>query len=170
MSGYALHSPNVTAEELAAYYAAPLPERNRHSLIEVSNHNISLLEFLAAPLDSRLTRELARSAASVIAMPKNANSKTLTPPATPAKGTFAQGQKQQQARTHAFSPADVPLERFVVVVCMNSKSPVRTLLYALLVLDRLREKLPPMAQGTPYLWTIVLHCSYLRSRDGMQRA
>jgi hypothetical protein len=150
MSSHALHSPNITAEELAAYYAAPVPERSRHSLIEMSNHNPSLLNFLAAPLDGWLIRELVRSAASVIPMPKNANSKTLTPPATPAKGTFAHQQRQQQARTQPSSPADVPLERFIVVICKNSKARVRTLAYALLVLDRLREKLPPMAQGTPY--------------------
>jgi hypothetical protein len=150
MSSHALHSPNITAEELAAY-AGPLPERNRHSLIEISNYNPSLLKFLAAPPDSRLTRELARSAASVLPMPKDVNHKTLTPPVTPAKGKFAQEQKQRYTLAQSSTPANVPLERFVAMVCKSSNISARTLTYALLVLDRPREKLPPTAQGTPYL-------------------
>lgn len=154
MTLHALHSPNITAEELAHYYETPLPKRNRNSLIEDSNHDTSLLKYLAVPVDIQLIRALAKSAATVIPMPKNTRS-TLTPPATPAKGTFAQQQQQkQQARTPPVNPADVPLENFVYVVIKDSKVKVRTLVYTLLVLDRLRDKLPPMAQGKHQLQSL----------------
>jgi hypothetical protein len=41
--------------------------------------------------------------ASLALIPKAVNGKTLTPPATPAKGTFAQQQRQQRALADTYS-------------------------------------------------------------------
>src|ERR1700753_1528032 len=73
MASHAPHSPNIT-RTLTLYWATPLPERDRYSLIETSKHNASLIKYLGSspvrssirsprrpPVDRQLIRELIKS-------------------------------------------------------------------------------------------------------------
>lgn len=147
--GHALHSPNITKAELQAYLAAPAPVRHRHSLVEVSEHDPHLVNYLLSPPDPRLVQELIKTTERVIRIPSDslAPGAPITPPVTPIRSASRQQQQQKVPIPVHLSPKWRPLEQFVVRLIQTSGVRVATLAYALIILDRLKEKLPSLAQG-----------------------
>lgn len=134
---------------MMAYYAFRTPARHKHSLVERSLHDQDLLSFFEAPIDIYFVRELVKTAESVIRIhdaPVN-RAPLPTPPITPVKGNFRHRQPPSVVSPYAH-PKWRPLEQFIIRVISKSNVCSMTLAYALIVLDRVRDRLPPMAQGT----------------------
>lgn len=129
--------------------------RHRHSLVDTSEHDPYLVIFLLSPISHSLVQELIKTTERVIRIPSDSLTPgaLITPPVTPVKATLSQ---QQQRGNAPVKPAPVPvhlsskwkpLDQFVIRLIQASNVRVATLSYALIVLDRLKEKLPPLAQG-----------------------
>ena len=160
MSTHALHSPNLSKAELRRYYRTPLPSRHPHSLIEIAEHDLALVRYLAGPVDPTLISELVRTARDVINVPEQ--EALPTPPSTPLKSLSRQQQQQARSgRAHlvglppVLNPEWRPLEQFIPKLINSSKVGIPTLCYTLLVLERLKAKLPPQAQGESSSWPSV---------------
>ncbi|PVF95717.1 hypothetical protein CPB86DRAFT_799454 [Serendipita vermifera] len=176
MPSHPLHSPNISQEELWAYYRTRSSPRHKRSLIEVSLHDKALVKFLSGPITYRFVDELVKTAASVIQIPSDTPPPTNlpTPPVTPVRNTFSRGQ-QRQSRNVAPSPSRLhpnwkPLDEFVLDLIISSKISNSNLAHALVTLDRLRERLPQTAQGKYgmactrhriFLAVLVVTCKYL---------
>ncbi|KAG8828167.1 hypothetical protein FRC19_009251 [Serendipita sp. 401] len=142
-----LHSPNLTRAELRAYLVTPLPLRHRHSLIEQAKHNPFLIKYLSSvsPLDRHLCGEILRTVENVIRVP--GVDALPTPPVTPIRSLAQNQQRAPQTVTTHLSPRWKPLNVFIVRLIKDSKVRAPTLCYTLIVLDRLKAKLPDVAQG-----------------------
>jgi hypothetical protein len=134
------------------YYHTHSSPRHEGSLVEVSLHNKGLVKFLDGPVKYRFIDELVKTAKAVIQIPSDTPSVNLpTPPVTPVRNTFSRNQ-QRQSRNAAPLPSHLhpnwrPLYDFVVDIITVSKTGNSNLVHALIILDRLRERLPPSAQG-----------------------
>lgn len=152
MPGHALHSPNIAKAEMRSYPSTRFPARNKYSLVEASEHDPHLVKYLLSPLDPRLVQELIRTTEKAIRIPSDSpiTGGPLTPPITPTKNTHTHqshpSTKGSSLPIHMSSKWK-PLDKFIIRLIEASNVRVATLVYTLIVLDRLREKLPPLAQG-----------------------
>jgi hypothetical protein len=107
--------------------------------------------FLLSPISYSLVQELVKTTERVIRIPSDslAPGAPITPPVTPVKSNLSQQQGNAPVKPTPvhLSPKWKPLDQFVIRLIQSSNVRVATLSYALIVLDRLKEKLPPLAQG-----------------------
>lgn len=117
--------------------------RHPASLVPVSEHDPALLDLLAATPSSRLLSYIAERAAEVVPVRMPPSSGLYTPPATPIKATHAEASPPQAVA----SPALVSLETFIRGVAIKSQVRTPTLLVTLVLLNRLKLRLPEIAKG-----------------------
>lgn len=101
--------------------------------------------FVCLPVSSDMVRYLAQKASQVIRcepQPVRApdSQMPLTPPSTPP---------QSGSSFYSSTPGLPPVEDFIVALVRQSHVQVPTLMTSLVYLDRLRQKLPPVAKGMP---------------------
>ncbi|ORY83210.1 cyclin-like protein [Protomyces lactucae-debilis] len=115
----------------------------------MSSSKQALAEFVKYPVSMDMITALANKANSVI----SCGDDMPTPPVSPARGSF--------------NSALPSLETFITVLCEKSRVQTPTLMSTLVYLDRLSDKLPPVAKGMPctchrvFLAALILAAKYL---------
>ncbi|BFZ54780.1 PHO85 cyclin-1 [Savitreella phatthalungensis] len=112
----------------------------------------ALAEFVKYPVSMDMIRALADRANSVISC--GTSSSLATPPTSPVRQSFENG----------VLPS---LEQFIAVLCDKSRVQTPTLMSTMVYLDRLKNKLPPVAKGMSctchrvFLAALILAAKYL---------
>src|SRR5258706_2783721 len=158
-----LHSPSLTPQQLQAYFDTPNPRRHPYSLIDVAQHDPTLVPLVGGQVNLDVVRLLIKAAENVIRISNEvAQAAALpSPPVTPVKGTFEQQQAAPSPaiQTPIFNhPKWRPLDQFILHLVKYSKAKMGTLLVTLVYLHRLKLRLPSMAQGK-HLSPPVVHTS-----------
>lgn len=105
------------------------------SLVEFSEHDPRLVTSLISPLDPVLTQELVKATENVVPI------STMLQPSTQVLAT-------SPAPVHLL-PIWKSFDLFVAHLVRNSNVSVAVIAFALIILDRLKEKLPVSTQGKP---------------------
>jgi len=153
MYDHPLHSPNLSETDLKAYRRSCGPIRHRHSLIEMSEHDPHLVRLLLTRIERRLLQEVLCTVESVISVPSAVDTlaaPTLpSPPVTPVKRFTPTRHQIPQAKVPShLRPNYVPLDQFIVLLVQSAKVRPSALLHAVIILERLKQKLPRMAMGS----------------------
>lgn len=111
----------------------------------------ALAEFVQFKVSTEMVQALAAKANSVISCQDD--SMPMTPPTSPVRASFE---------------ASLPtLECFIATLCEKSRVQTPTLMSTMVYLDRLKNKLPPVAKGMPctchrvFLAALILSAKYL---------
>lgn len=153
MSSHALHSPNISEAELKAYRCSRGVIRHRHSLIEMAEHDSHLVRFLQTRIQWKFLQEVVWTVESVINVPSVADTQTAptlpSPPVTPIKRFTPVGRQAPVVKLPShLRPHYYPLDQFVLHLVQAAKVRPAALLHTVIILERLREKLPRMAMGS----------------------
>lgn len=147
-----LHSPSRSAKQPQARVDSPRRRRHPYSLIDVAQHDASLVRLVGSKANIDVVLLLVKAAENVIHISNDTTQAAAlpSPPITPVKGTFEQRQAVPSPATQVNildHPMWRPLDHFIFDLVYGSKAMMGTLLVTLVYLHRLKLKLPPMAQG-----------------------
>ena len=115
--------------------------RHPASLAPISTHNPALLDLLRGRVTAEMLAYVVEQAATVVPCRAAVDTGLYTPPATPNKPS------PQSVSPVETAPAFIALDKFIAGVVRHSHVQAPTLLCSLVLLDRLRARLPAVAKG-----------------------